>query len=282
MHAFANSRWLILRALSIPRGIFGAGVLLLVVVMAVAAPWLAPYDPNLIDYLSIARPPSEAHWMGTDEAGRDILSRLLYGARVSVIVVVASIGGAMLIGSSLGLISGYAGGWIDEAIMRVVDSVLSFPTLVLALLVIALIGPGLTNAIIAMAIVYSPNFARLIRGETLALRNREFVAAAVVSGSRNSQIVLFEIVPNLLGNVLVYASLLASTALITESALSFLGLGVQPPTPSWGYMISAGMQHWTSWWISFFPGVAIFVVVLGFNFFGDALRDALDPTQRRA
>lgn len=162
--------------------------------------------------------------------------------------------------------------------MRLVDSILAFPTLVLALLVIALIGPGLANAIFAMVIVYTPSFARLVRGETLTLRNRDYIAAAKLGGARSAQILLREILPNLAGNTLVFASLLASTALITESALSFIGLGIQPPTPSWGYMISAGMQYWAAWWISFFPGLAIFVAVLGFNFLGDALRDALDPT----
>lgn len=280
MEKLANSPWLIIRAIAIPRGMLGAFILVAIVVMAVFAPLLAPYDPSLIDYMSIAKPPSAAHWLGTDEAGRDILSRMIYGARVSVIVVVSSIGAAMITGSCIGLFAGYLGGWVDEVIMRVVDAILSFPTLVLALLVIALIGPGLTNAIFAMAIVYAPNFARLVRGETLSLRNREFVSAAIVAGGRHWHVVLVEIMPNLLGNVLVYGSLLASTALITESALSFLGLGIQPPTPSWGYMISAGMQYWTSWWISFFPGLAIFVTVIGFNFLGDALRDALDPFQR--
>lgn len=260
-----------------PRGLFGMIVLGVIVATAIFAPLLAPFDPSQIDYLAIAKPPNDAYWLGTDEAGRDILSRLIYGSRVSVIVVVASIGSAMLLGSGLGLLSGYLGGWVDEVIMRIVDSILSFPTLVLALLVIALIGPGLTNAIIAMAIVYAPNFARLVRGETLSLRNREFVAAAIIGGGRSWQIILQEILPNLVGNVLVYGSLLASTALITESALSFLGLGIQPPTPSWGYMISAGIQHWSAWWISFYPGLAIFVAVIGFNFLGDALRDALDP-----
>jgi peptide/nickel transport system permease protein len=263
--------------LSQPRGLFGVIVIGAIVATAIFAPLLAPFDPSKINYLAIAKPPSATYWLGTDEAGRDILSRLIYGARISVIVVVASIGTAMLLGSALGLLSGYMSGWADEIIMRIVDSILSFPTMVLALLVIALIGPGLTNAIIAMAIVYAPNFARLVRGETLSLRNREFVAAAVVSGGRWGQIVLEEILPNLVGNVLVYGSLLASTALITEAALSFLGLGIQPPTPSWGYMISAGMQHWSSWWISFYPGLAIFIAVIGFNFLGDALRDALDP-----
>jgi ABC-type dipeptide/oligopeptide/nickel transport system permease subunit len=184
----------------------------------------------------------------------------------------------MLMGTTIGLVSGYSGGVVDGVLMRIVDSILSFPTLVLSLLVIALIGPSLNNAIIAMAIVYTPNFARLVRGETLSLRNRDYVSAARMAGATNLQVLAREILPNLFGNVLVYASLLSSTALITESALSFIGLGVQPPTPSWGYMISAGMQHWSAWWISFFPGMAIFIAVIGFNFLGDALRDVLDPT----
>lgn len=267
-----------LRVLGTMRGAVGTAVLVSLVVLAIFAPLIAPYDPTAIDYLALAKPPSAEHWFGTDEVGRDVLSRVIYGARVSVWVVSASILTAMLVGSTIGLVSGYAGGLVDGILMRFVDIVLSFPTLVLALLVIALIGPSLNNAIVAMAIVYTPNFARLVRGEALSLRNRDYVAAARVTGATTLQILGREILPNLFGNVLVYGSLLASTALITESALSFIGLGVQPPMPSWGYMISAGMQHWTSWWISFFPGAAIFIAVIGFNFLGDALRDVLDPT----
>lgn len=260
------------------RGAFGAVVITAIALIAIFAPCLAPYDPTRIDYLAIAKAPSAAHLLGTDEVGRDILSRLIFGARVSVVVVVSSIGGAMILGSAIGLIAGYSRGLLDDLAMRIVDSILAFPTLVLALLVIALIGPGLTNAIIAMIVVYTPSFARLVRGETLTLRNRDYVSAAMMGGARPAQILIREILPNLAGNTLVFASLLASTALITESALSFIGLGVQPPVPSWGYMISAGMQYWSAWWISFYPGLAIFIAVLGFNFLGDALRDALDPT----
>lgn len=276
--AASSGRTVLRKVLSSPRGAFGAFVVALIVIVAIAAPWLAPYDPTKINYLAIAKPPSALHVLGTDEVGRDIFSRLLFGARISVAVVVLSIGGAMIAGSAIGLAAGYAGGIIDNLAMRLVDSILAFPTLVLALLVIALIGPGLANAIFAMVIVYTPSFARLVRGETLTLRNRDYIAAAKLGGACSAQILLREILPNLAGNTLVFASLLASTALITESALSFIGLGIQPPTPSWGYMISAGMQYWAAWWISFFPGLAIFVAVLGFNFLGDALRDALDPT----
>ncbi len=276
--AASSGRTVLRKVLSSPRGAFGAFVVALIVIVAIAAPWLASYAPTKINYLAIAKPPSALHVLGTDEVGRDIFSRLLFGARISVAVVVLSIGGAMIAGSAIGLAAGYAGGIIDNLAMRLVDSILAFPTLVLALLVIALIGPGLANAIFAMVIVYTPSFARLVRGETLTLRNRDYIAAAKLGGARSAQILLREILPNLAGNTLVFASLLASTALITESALSFIGLGIQPPTPSWGYMISAGMQYWAAWWISFFPGLAIFVAVLGFNFLGDALRDALDPT----
>ena len=276
--AASSGRTVLRKVLSSPRGAFGAFVVALIVIVAIAAPWLAPYDPTKINYLAIAKPPSALHVLGTDEVGRDIFSRLLFGARISVAVVVLSIGGAMIAGSAIGLAAGYAGGIIDNLAMRLVDSILAFPTLVLALLVIALIGPGLANAIFAMVIVYTPSFARLVRGETLTLRNGDYIAAAKLGGARSAQILLREILPNLAGNTLVFASLLASTALITESALSFIGLGIQPPTPSWGYMISAGMQYCAAWWISFFPGLAIFVAVLGFNFLGDALRDALDPT----
>ena len=276
--AASSGRTVLRKVLSSPRGAFGAFVVALIVIVAIAAPWLAPYDPTKINYLAIAKPPSALHVLGTDEVGRDIFSRLLFGARISVAVVVLSIGGAMIAGSAIGLAAGYAGGIIDNLAMRLVDSILAFPTLVLALLVGGGGGGGLANAIFAMVIVYTPSFARLVRGETLTLRNRDYIAAAKLGGARSAQILLREILPNLAGNTLVFASLLASTALITESALSFIGLGIQPPTPSWGYMISAGMQYWAAWWISFFPGLAIFVAVLGFNFLGDALRDALDPT----
>ena len=210
--------------------------------LAVFAPVIAPYDPSAIDYLAIAKPPSAQYWLGTDEAGRDILSRIIYGARISVMIVVLSIASSMVVGTLLGLVAGYMGGWTDEIIMRIVDSILSFPTLVLALLIIALLGPGLANAIIAIAIVYTPNFARLVRGEVLGLRSREFVLAARAAGARWPHLLFREILPNVFGNVIVYASLAGSVALITESALSFLGLGVQPPAPSWGYMIAAGMR----------------------------------------
>lgn len=256
---------------------FGIIVVSAVVVVAVLAPLMAPTAPDFIDFLAIAKPPSAQHWFGTDEAGRDILSRLMYGARVSITVVVGSITVAMVSGVALGLVVGWFGGWLDSLIMRVVDIVIAFPTLVLALLVIALLGPGLMNATLAIAIVYIPYFVRIVRGEVLTLKTREFMLAAISTGTPTRRLLFSEMLPNLMGNVVVYASLAGSVALTTESALSFLGLGVQPPTPSWGYMIAAGMQYYHYWWISFFPGLAIFLTVLGFNFLGDALRDALDP-----
>jgi len=284
MVAVASPRgglWSAAKGSGLVRLCIGLGTIALVLFVALFAPLIAPQPPDLIDFMSIASPPSTEHLLGTDEAGRDILSRIFYGARVSVAVVFVSVFTAMLFGVSLGLVSGYRGGWVDDIIMRVIDIVISFPTLVLALLIIALLGPGLQNAIVAISIVYIPYFARLTRGEVLSLKSRDYVSAALSTGTPHRVILFKEILPNLLGNIVVYASLAASEALITESALSFLGLGVQPPTPSWGYMIAAGMQYSSYWWISLFPGLAIFVTVIGFNFLGDTLRDAFDPTLAR-
>ncbi len=264
------------RILTSWQGQFGVVVLAVVVALGLLAPWIAPYSPTDIDPEAFSMPPSAAHWFGTDEIGRDVLSRVLHGATVSLQVVVFAIGLALVVGSVLGLISGWLGGRWDALIMRVMDAFLAFPLLVLALSIVAVLGPDLMNAMLAIAITKMPGFARLVRAEVLSLREVDYVVAAQAAGASPWRILSRHIWPNVSGNVIVYGSLSASQALITESALSFLGLGVQPPTPSWGYMVATGIQFYQSWWMSFFPGLAIFLTVLALNFLGDAVRDAFD------
>ena len=258
------------------QGMFGLTVLGITALVAILAPWIAPYSPIDPDMELILAPPSAAHWFGTDEIGRDVGSRVIFGARVSLQIVIAAVGLALLAGSSIGLVSGWVGGRWDAAIMRCMDALLAFPFLVLALAIIAILGPDLTNAMLAIAITKAPGFARLVRSEVLALKNVDYVRALVAVGASDARILARHIWPNVAGNVVVYGSLAASQALVTESALAFLGLGAQPPTPSWGSMIATGIDYAASWWCSFFPGLAIFLVVLAFNLLGDACRDALD------
>jgi peptide/nickel transport system permease protein len=264
------------RVLSSWQGLFGVIVLGTVIAIGLAAPWLAPYSPIDIDAENMMEAPTRLHWFGTDEIGRDLLSRVMHGATLSLQVVTVAVGLALVFGSALGLLSGWLGGAWDALIMRVMDAFLAFPLLVLALAIVAVLGPDLTNAMLAIAITKTPGFARLVRSEVLALREIEYVKAARAAGASHVRILWRHIWPNVSGNVIVYGSLSASQALITESALSFLGLGVQPPAPSWGYMVATGIQFYQAWWMSFFPGLAIFLTVLAFNFLGDAVRDALD------
>lgn len=264
------------RILTSWQGLFGVTVLSGIVALGLLAPIVAPYSPIEIDPENFMGPPSAAHWFGTDEIGRDVLSRVLHGATISLQVVGLAIGLALVAGSVLGLVSGWLGGGWDQLIMRVMDAFLAFPLLVLALAIVAVLGPDLMNAMLAIAITKTPGFARLVRSEVLALREVDFIKASRAAGAGDLRILARHVWPNVSGNVIVYGSLSASQALITESALSFLGLGVQPPTPSWGYMVATGIQFYQSWWMSFFPGLAIFLTVLAFNFLGDAVRDALD------
>ncbi len=274
--ARSPSAIIVRRILTSWQGQFGVVVLAIIVSLGLLAPWIAPYSPTEIDPEAFSMPPSSAHWFGTDEIGRDVLSRVLHGATVSLQVVVFAIGLALVVGSVLGLISGWLGGGWDALIMRVMDAFLAFPLLVLALSIVAVLGPDLMNAMLAIAITKMPGFARLVRAEVLSLREVDYVVAVQAAGASSWRILSRHIWPNVSGNVIVYGSLSASQALITESALSFLGLGVQPPTPSWGYMVATGIQFYQSWWMSFFPGLAIFLTVLALNFLGDAVRDAFD------
>jgi len=246
------------------------------IVLALGANLIAPHSPIDINMDAILAAPSSAYWFGTDELGRDIFSRVVFGARISLQIVLAAVGLALLAGVAIGLLSGWLGGRWDTAIMRAMDALLAFPFLVLALAIIAILGPDLTNAMLAIAITKTPGFARLVRSEVLTIKHVDFVKASVALGATDLRIIVRHIWPNVAGSVIVFGSLAGSQALVTESALSFLGLGVQPPTPSWGSMIATGMDYSSSWWCSFFPGLAIFFVVLAFNLLGDACRDALD------
>jgi len=260
-------------------GVLGGLFLLLLVILAVFAPWLAPYNPVKQDYMSVLQPPSAKHWFGTDALGRDILSRIIYGAQVSLKAGIISVGIALVIGVPIGLISGYFKGFWDEIIiMRVTDAMLSFPSLVLALTLAAVLGAGLNNAMIAIGLVYTPTFIRLVRGEVLAQREREYVEAARSSGISHWRIMLFHILPNAWAPIMVQATLSVAGAILAEASLSFLGLGTQPPTPSWGAMLSEGQGYLTQApWMSIWPGVFIFLAVMSINVFGDAVRDMLDP-----
>lgn len=258
----------------------GAGLIIsaIVLLFAVAAPLIAPYDPSEQDYAALTDPPSAAHWLGTDDLGRDVLSRLIYGSRVSLEVGLIAVGMAIGVGVSLGLVSGYAGGALDDVTMRIVDAVQAFPNLVLALAITAALGPSIGNAMLAIGFVATPGIARLTRGQTLSVREREFIAAARVSGATPLSILRRHIWPNVTAPIVVQATLLMGTAIVTEAALSFLGVGVQPPTPSWGAMLRTGSEYLeVAPWIGMASGVAIFVTVLAFNFVGDGLRRALDP-----
>ena len=260
---------------------FGLAVLTVLVAMAVGAPVLAPYsplEPHPVDRLA---PPSTRYLLGTDDIGRDNLSRIIYGARVSLAVGAISIGLALTIGVSLGLASGYQGGAVDAVISRALDGLLAFPAIVLAIALMAVFGPSLYNAMLAIGIIYVPTFARITRANVLSLREREFVEAARALGARDRYVVFRAILPNCVSPIVVQASLGVGYAILVEASLSFLGLGIQPPDPSWGSMLSQGRNFLhQAWWFATFPGLAIFLTVLGLNFVGDGLREALDPRLR--
>ncbi|MDR3074178.1 MAG: ABC transporter permease [Deltaproteobacteria bacterium] len=264
----------------------GLALVGLVSLLALLAPAITPYDPTAINVdpslKGIFQPPSGAHWMGTDAVGRDVFARMLYGARVSLWVGFVSVGLACCIGVSLGLLAGYYGGLIDEAIMRMVDIMLCFPSFFLILAVIAFLEPNLVNIMVIIGLTSWMGVARLVRAETLSLRERDFVAAARLAGAPSSRILLRHILPNAFAPVLVSATLGVAGAILTESALSFLGLGMQPPMPSWGNMLLEGKQALgIAWWLSAFPGLAILLTVLGYNLLGESLRDILDPRLSR-
>jgi len=257
--------------------IAGGAIVLLLLTVAVLAPVIAPYDPGSVETARLLEPPSADHWLGTDELGRDVLSRMIYGARISLMVGFIAVGIATLIGVIVGAVSGYYGGWVDELMMRFVDVMLTFPSFFLILAVIAMLEPSIVNVMIVIGITGWMGVARLVRAEFLSLKERDFVAAAKSIGQSDAIIIFRHILPNAMAPVLVSATLGIAGAILTESALSFLGIGVQPPTPSWGSILTEGKNYIEfAWWLSLFPGLAILVTVLGYNLLGESLRDALD------
>jgi ABC-type dipeptide/oligopeptide/nickel transport system permease subunit len=262
------------------RAWFGVSVIVLIVLLAVLAPLVSLHDPLRIDLVNQLQGPSPTHWLGTDIQGRDVWARLVYGARVSLSAGIVSQAIALLIGLSMGLIAGYYGGWIDELVMRLADVTLAFPTLLLLIAMAAALQPSLGVVFLTIGIVGWAGMARLVRGQVLVVRQLEFVHASRALGARDTRIVLRHVLPSVVAPVLIAATLGVAAAIMAESALSFLGLGVQPPTPSWGSMIADGRdlnQLRNAPWTSLAPGLAIGSAVLGFNLLGDALRDALDP-----
>ncbi|HEX9897987.1 MAG TPA: ABC transporter permease [Candidatus Methylomirabilis sp.] len=262
--------------------IAGAGIVAVFVFLAVLAPILVPFNPvqgNLNDRL---QPPGATHWLGTDELGRDLLSRILYGARVSLQIQVVAVVLALIVGLALGSVGGYLGGHVDNVIMRAMDVLLAFPGIFLALGIIAALGPGLLNLMLAAGISSVPQFARIVRASILSLKEREFVEAALALGSGSNRIMFRHLLPNCMAPIIVQSTLRMATVLLTASGLSFLGLGVQPPTPEWGAMLSNARSYLiVAPHVATIPGVAIMIVVIGFNLFGDGLRDTLDPRLRQ-
>jgi peptide/nickel transport system permease protein len=259
-----------------------AGVLVVAAWVAVSAlaPVLAPYDPVDLNVDNRLAAPSTAHWLGVDGLGRDVLSRVLYGGRVSLPVAAVVVVVASIFGTLYGALAAYSGGWPDEVAMRLVDMVLAFPSLILAMAIAAALGPSIQNSMLAMLVVWWPPYARLARGQVLALRAREFVAAAEALGLAGSRVLLRHILPNAVAPSLVLMAMDFGNAIIITAALSFLGLGAVPPTPEWGAMVAEGRELVDQWWISTFPGIAILMVAIACNFVGDALRDAIDPRAR--
>jgi peptide/nickel transport system permease protein len=264
-----------------PVTVVSAVVLAIVVFVAVAANWITPFGVNDVDVPNALRPPSGDHWFGTDELGRDVLSRVLVATQASMRVAVVSVAFAVVVGVTVGIVAGYRGGWVDAVFMRAVDVMFAFPVLLLALAVVAVLGPGTTTTILAIGIVYTPIFARVARASTLGVRVEPFVQISRAMGTGSRYILARHIVPNIAGPLIVQTSLSLAFAILSEAALSFLGLGIQPPQPSLGRMIFDSQGFVTmAWWMAVFPGAAIFLIVLAFNLVGDGLRDVLDPKQR--
>lgn len=265
---FLRKRW----------AVVGALLVLGLALVSLVAPWLSAYDPNLQNLAVRLQPPNGWHWLGTDEYGRDVLARMLFGGRISLSVGLVAVGISMVIGIFLGAVAGYFGGWVDQAIMRLVDIILCIPTLFLILMLIVYIGPSLFNIMIIIGLTSWTELSRLVRAEFLSLKQRDYVLAARAMGARHYRIIFKHILPNALAPVFVSGTFGVAGAILLESGLSFLGLGVQPPMASWGNILTAGKDYISqAWWLTFFPGMAIFLTVLGYNLLGDGLRDILDP-----
>jgi peptide/nickel transport system permease protein len=261
--------------------VVGLGIIIVFVGVAIFAPLFAPYDPIQQSWSTIRKPPSLQHWFGTDESGRDLFSRVIFGARASLLAGIVSISIALGLGVPVGLLAGYAGRWVDALISRITDAMLACPFLILAIALAAFLGPSLENAMIAIGVTATPIFVRLTRGQVLAVKVEDYVEAARAVGNPPTRIAYKHILPNILPALIVQATISVATAIIAEASLSFLGLGQQPPAPSWGSMLNTAQRFLTNApWMAIWPGLAIFLIVLSFNMVGDGLRDALDPKER--
>ncbi len=262
-----------------PLAMVGLGIVAVLLVMAAFAPWLAPHDPIAQNLSNRLLPPfSPGHLLGTDDFGRDILSRVLYGSRITLFIIGLVAVTAPVFGLLVGTVAGYFGGWTDEILMRITDIFLAFPKLILALALVAVLGPGMENAILAIALTSWPPYARVARAETLTVRNSDYIAAVRLQGASSPRIILGHVMPMCLPSVIIRVTLDMAGVILIAAGLGFLGLGVQPPLPEWGAMISAGRKYlFEQWWVATMPGLAIFIVSLGFNLLGDGLRDVLDP-----
>ena len=259
----------------------GLVVLGLLVLTALLGEAIAPYGANEQDFTARFDPPSASHWFGTDDLGRDVFSRVLIGASTSLQVGAVAVGISLVLGTAVGLVAGYRGGWLDSVLMRSMDVLFSFPVVLLAIAIVAVLGPNLVNAMIAIGIVFTPIFARVVRGSVLSVREEVYIRAVRSLGASDTRIVLRHVLPNVTAPIIVQTSLSFAFAILTEAALSFLGVGVQPPQPAWGLMLQEGRGVIDlAWWVGVFPGLAIFLTVMAFNVVGDGLRDALDPRQR--
>ncbi|MDP9265674.1 MAG: ABC transporter permease [Chloroflexota bacterium] len=267
-----------------PRILIGGALVALLVLGAIFAPVVSPYDPTVADPSVSLEGPSPQHWLGTDDLGRDVLSRTIWGSRISLSVGLIAVGIGLVIGVGVGLLAGYVGGVFDLVAMRFIDALLAFPALILAIAITSALGPRIENAMIAIGVVAIPLYTRLTRGQVLTMREREFITAARTVGATPFRIVARHIFPNITNPLVVQATLSIAFAILAEASLSFLGLGAQPPAPTWGSDINYGQRYLSNlkWWMSVGPGLAIFLAVFAFNFLGDALRDALDPQLRRS
>ena len=266
-----------------PLAVLGSVIIGILIAMAIFAPFLAPYSPTKMRLSERLSPPSSRHIFGTDDVGRDILSRVIYGSRISLRICTVVVGLTIGIGTILGVTAGYLGGWVDELIMRISDVFLAFPALILAMAIAAALGPSLQNVILAMVVIWWPRYARVARGQVLVLREIDYMVAAKAIGTSGGRTFIHHILPNCISPIIVQATLDLGEVLLTAATLSFIGFGAQPPTPEWGAMISLGRNYLRdNWWYATFPGLAILVTVMGFNLLGDAARDVLDPRLRRS
>lgn len=265
-----------------PGAKIGAIILLLLLVIAIFAPLIAPFDPLQMSVGKNLQPPSTKHWFGTDEFGRDLFSRIIYGSRLTLMIGLIAVGISMTVGVSVGMVAGYAGGWIESILMRAMDVLFSFTETLIALAAVAVLGPSLTNAVIAVGVSSIPFYARVTYGAVLVEKNKEYFKAAQALGAKHLRLIFRHLLPNILSPIIVVATVGVSVAVLSASALSFLGLGAQPPSPEWGAILAAGRDYFKrAPWVTTFPGLSIAITVLGFNLLGDGLREALDPQQRR-